>query len=76
MPAGTTDTIRFDCDHRFCTDCVIERFKTCIENAEIEKLICMEFGCLKPISVEKIKEILTVKEAPDGLYEKYVRFRD
>ena len=75
IPEGDKGTVEFECGHRFCEECTIEQLKQYIERAEISKIKCFEHECQKPISDERIKEILSVREMGD-LVSKYDRFKD
>ena len=72
---GDTGTVEFECKHRFCSDCTVEQLKNYVESAEIEKIKCFDYGCRRPISATKVKEIFTKMDLPH-LFRKYERFKD
>ena len=39
-----------ECEHTFCRECCFEQFKQLIEKAEVDKVRCLDFECLKPVS--------------------------
>jgi len=49
--------ITFDCKHQYCNECTPRAFRELIKNSEIDKLVCFEPKCKKPVSDEKIMEI-------------------
>ena len=76
VPKGDLATVELECKHRFCSECTLEQLKSHIELAKIDKLVCFDFECKKPISAGKMKEILKNDHKMEDLYAKYERFRD
>ena len=58
----------------FCGECTVAQLKSIIENAELDKLKCLNFDCDHEISMERIEKIL-VSSKEEALYEKLVRFK-
>ena len=67
--------MEFECGHRFCEHCAIEQLRQNIERAEIAKLKCFQHDCLRPISEDRITQILSVRNLPE-LVEKFSRFKN
>ena len=65
----------FECGHMFCSDCTLGQLRQLINNAEVDKVKCLEFDCANPvISAEKLKAILSKLEMDGDLWAKYERF--
>ena len=56
------------CGHCAMTECLRDYFKTMVANNLIEKVICPEFICKKPLAKEEIERIMG-----DQGFKKYVR---
>ena len=68
---GDKTTVEFECQHRFCAECVIQQFQEKINNAEVDDIKCLEYGCDAPVSDNKLQEILQLHDQ-DDLYDKKV----
>ena len=51
-------TVMLECGHSFCSECTLKQLKQLIGRAEVEKVNCFDYACLKDISHEKLREIL------------------
>ena len=72
---NSEEAVTFDeCGHKFCRECCLEQFKQLIEKAEIDKVRCLDYECLRPVSEKQLEQILTVCDKLE-LMEKYRRFK-
>ena len=49
---------------------MVQAFKIKIENGQVDALTCLNYKCLRPVSGEKLRQMI-----PDSLFEKYERFK-
>ena len=75
VEAEDLETIEFECEHRYCSECTIEQLKGQIEKADIDKITCLNYECRQLVSTAKLTKILTDRGL-EKLLEKYDRFKD
>ncbi len=72
-PVTDDITVELDCKHRFCIDCCKEMLRQQIKSNQLEKLICLSYGCGSRVDSVQIKRIFSDDE-PE-IVEKFNVFR-